>query len=298
MTETKIETCKSIREASAKALCTVFKKVLVSEAPISEAQLRDYWLEETRKTEGLSENGWYGDPRTKGFGVLFASKEQPKRMNYDSLRSKKNHPQENIYFDPETGIAYLYASFYNPKTFTIGDFGVTLYAGQNPEIIDHLRKCYQVNRQIYEFVSRKEKAENELTFSEIALYSQKLADAAKLTNNVTSITDPAGVNIGHTVPGTIPPWTEEQLAALNFGDESVINKTISRARRFVNTSEQLKVSSGIVFTIEPRYTSVDNPNIPMSSFHTMLGVQEDREIVHLANFDLLFKLMGMDYMTE
>ena len=131
------EVCQETRRLASEAFLKVIKPLW--QTRFSEKQLKDIWLAELRKNENLFPSGWYVPP-LEGIGILIGSDEEPERLNHDSLRPPKNHPQSNIDFDPETGLIYVYASPVDKQTGVIGDWGMTVYAGNNAKIKAHLKR--------------------------------------------------------------------------------------------------------------------------------------------------------------
>ena len=149
------EVCERTREVASVACLFALREVW--EKDFSEEEFINLWLEKLRRNENLFPSGWYTSLPPKGppYGTaaLFGDDDNPDRLNYGSLRPQENHPQNNIYFDPETGIAYIYASPVDRTTGIIGDWGMTFYAGNNPEIIAHLKYVYTINHQIAQIIN-------------------------------------------------------------------------------------------------------------------------------------------------
>lgn len=290
--EEKLAGCISTRSFAAQSFCSTLGTLLQTENPISEAQLRDDWLAEMRKNTKLYPDGWY-DPPPSGIGVLFGTEENYSRMNYKSLRPEEMHPKDNIFLDREKGVVYIYASTVDKDTGMIGDWGMTLYFGDNPEIKKHLQQCLALNRQVFDHTEV-----GITTFAELTQYAYDTFSDLGLSNEVTSITDPTGVNIGHTVPGSYEDWTRGEIDIFNSGDWEKILTLIKNKRKFLSTQEALQVKPGMAFTIEQRLTKPANPIIPMSSFHTIAVFYPNGNKELLTNFDEVFKLISMDYMLN
>ncbi len=288
--ETKLNACRNTREIAARSFQSALTGLLVPGSSISEVDLRDAWLNEMRKNNDLLPDGWY-DPPPHGIGVLFSTEADPKRANYDSLRTLENWPQNNITLDRETGIMYVYASPVDRQTGIIGDFGMTIYLGQSSGYINHLKNCMRMNLEIFNQVAVG------MTMKEVAQLAGGLFIANNLTNNVTSVTDPAGVNIGHTVPASYEDWTVDEIKAIQSMPDKW-QKTISSKRVFVSGKESFEINPGTAFTLEPRLTVYQNTKTPMSSFHTIIVFNPDGSKELLTNFSEIFTGIGMDYMNE
>lgn len=280
------EVCKKTRRLTSEAFLKTVKKLW--KTSFSEKELEESWLAELRSNNSLFPSGWYSPP-PDGIGILFGRETEPKRLNYDSLRPERNHPQADIYFDQETGLAYVYASPVDRTTGVIGDLGMTLYAGNDPEIIAHLQKVHQVNHAIVKEV---------LPGVKISDAYQKACDifeAAGLTNNVTSTTDPMGINIGHSVPGTLEAYSKQELALIQDDDWEKTCQAISKRRVFFNGQVDYAPKPRDCFTLEPRLTNPEAPHLPMVSFHTIVRVTEEGAEL-LENFEPIFRAVAMDYM--
>lgn len=289
--ENKLGACRSTRRSAAQSFHAALSKLLTTARPISEALLQDQWLLELRKNPELFPDGWYIPP-PHGIGVLFGTEDDYQRMNYKSLRPEEMHPKNDVLLDRKKGIIYVYASPVDKKTGMIGDWGMTIYFGKNPEIIKHLQQCLDLNRQVLNY------AQIGMTFAEITRYANKLFTNQGLSNEVTSNTDKTstGVNIGHTVPASYEEWSDDEKEVLKGDDWEKILTMISKKRKFLNQEEPLQVQLGMAFTIEQRLTRSDNPMIPMSSFHSIALFHSDGKKELLTDFADIFKLTGMNYM--
>ncbi len=288
-TENKLEACRSARSWAAKSFHTSFSQLLSTEQQISEALLRDQWLLELRKNPDLFPDGWYIPP-LHGIGVLFGTEDNYQRMNYKSLRPEEIHPKEDILLNRKKGIVYVYASPVDKRTGMIGDWGMTIYFGKDPDIIKHLQQCLNLNYQVLDY------AQAGMIFAHVTKYATNLFSQQNLSNQVTSTTDIAGVNIGHTVPASYEQWSPEELEVFKRNNWEEILKIISKKRKFLNPVEPLPIQPGMAFTIEQRLTRANNSRIPMSSFHTIALFHTDGKKELLTDFSEIFKLVGMDYM--
>jgi len=289
--ENKLEACRTTRALAARAFHVSFSGLLQGNDPISEANLRDVWLVEMRKSSIIFPDGWYFPP-PNGIGVLFGTEEDYGRMNYQSLRPEEIWPKKDTFLDREKGIIYVYASPVDKATGMIGDWGMTIYFGNNPDIIEHLKQCLYLNHQVLDY------AKVDMSFADLTTYAVNLFTQQGLSNQITSITDTAGVNIGHTVPASYEQWTPNEYEIFESNDWEKTVKMISKKRKFLNTSEPLLIHNGMAFTIEQRLTRPDRPLIPMSSFHTIAVFHPGGRKELLTNFDDIFKLTGMSYMLE
>jgi hypothetical protein len=290
----KLEICKSTRKIAADSLYTVLKKLLQSKNPISEVMLRDAWLEEMRKNNNIFPDGWYTPPPF-GVSILFANDENVERVNYKNIRVEEKWPRDDIYLNIKTGLAYFFASPVDKEMGIIGDFGVTLYFGESPEIKNLLKLCYSLDQKIFDY------AQIGMKFSDITAFAKKLFEKYRLSNEIVSITDKAKVNIGHTIPASYESWNKKEKSLLHQGESNwvKVKDMISKKRVFVNDSETFIIKPGMAITIEPRPKIINKSYLPSSlSYHTIAFFRENGTKELLADFEELFTLAGMDYMIK
>ncbi len=293
MIDKKLEVCRYTRFVTSEALLTTLQQVLQEYTRPSETILRDTWRSALQAYKTLSSDGWYMPP-PHGISVLFGTTDEKSRVNYISLRPESMWPKKNIYLEKDTDFAYLYASPVDKQTGIIGDFGMSLYFGKDSIIQKHLQHCLQINKEIAEFIQVG------MPFSEVYTFALATIKHNKLFNHVTSTTDPAGQDIGHTIPASYEDWTDEETKLLESGQEQweEIKNMISQKRKFISLEEKLTFQKGMAVTIEPRLTDKNNPDISMASFHTILLIHKNGVKELLTNFDPIFKIAGMDYMLS
>lgn len=287
----KLTVCQSTRDLAARAAYKALDKLLKDDDVISELGFREAWLNELRKSKELFPDGWYMPP-PHGMGVLFATDLNSERIKFDSLRNKKYWPRKDVYLDREKGLVVLYVSPVDKKSFIIGDFGLTLYFGDQKDMKKSFKKYLGLINDVFDH------ARLGMSFSELNLYSQKIFEKGGFSNHwVMSKTDPTGTNYGHTAPSTDIDWTQTERAKLR-GKNSWEQKTkiISNKRKFLNETEDTFVKPGIVFTLEPRLVDKRNVDSPDIYFHTIIAFDKKGKKKLLTGFDRLFKLAGMDYM--
>jgi hypothetical protein len=287
----KLKTIVDTRDWVAQSFMNVLSNLLKSGNKISETALRDHWLIKIRENLNIYPDGWYLPP-PHGVGILFGTETNYQRMNYQSLRPKNSWPKESIFLDINKGVIYVFSSPVDKSTGMIGDWGMTIYFGKNPDIIEHLKLCLRLNYQVLEH------AQIGMTFSELSNFSNKLFLKEGLYNQVTSITDTTGINIGHTIPWSYEDLLPEEIAIFKTNNWQQIIAMINSKRKFLNFQEKLQIQPGMAFTVEQRLTKLSNKNIPMSSFHTIAIVNPNGTKKLLTNFDEIFKVVGMDYMLK
>lgn len=282
---------KRTKKLAAEMLLAALEELLPGNKPISEVRLRNRWLEKLRSCQQIYPEGWYMPP-PHGMAVLFSNDQDVSRTNFDVLRPEPMWPRDDIFLNRDNGIIMVYASPVDRVSYMVGDFEMMIYFGKQPAIQDHFRKVASLDYEIFGQV------EVGMTLSDVAKIASKLMRQYGLANNVVSLNDPAGTNIGHTIPATDQAWTKEELAKLNGADWDDAKDVIAKKRRFVNEIETLEIKPGLAFTIEPRPVSADNPRLPMASFHTTALIHEDGRKELVTEFDQLAQLAGVDYLPK
>lgn len=288
----KIKICKRTREYAQKSLFKVLQIILDNNLHPSEIEIRDMWISELQKNNTLFKDGWYSPP-PHGIGILIGTDNDREEscLNFKSLRLEEKWPQKDIYLNTKNSIIYAYASPIDKKTGIIGDFGITLYFGKNKKIINHLILCYKIIQQMFDYVKPG------LTFSQIAEYMKNLIASHGLNNEIICKTVPSSAdNVGHTIPFIMENMTEAESEILKYKSHEEIKKMISEKRIFVQTPEDQVLKNGMAFTIEPRPKVIDDPEIPMVSFHSICAIHKNGKKELITNFDKIFDLVGMKYM--
>ena len=290
----KLEVCKETRKLTASSLFKVLKDLLKTRDQISEKYLGDAWYEELTSNKEIFHEGWYVPP-PQGIGVLFATEKNPSRLKFKSLRQEEFWPRNDVFLNKQNGIAMVYASPVHKVTGIIGDFGLTIYLGNNKTIQKELRKYLFIVQDVFRFIKIGMK------ISEIHTYISALVSSKGFTNEWwMSITDPTGTNFGHTIPATDTNWTAKERQILLKGENNwdrVIGM-ISQKRKFINEYEESVVREGMALTVEPRLIVKNNPKMPTVYYHTIVTLKENGKKELLTNFDEIFRLTGMNYLIR
>lgn len=290
--EQKLAACSKTRKLAAQTLVSALTSLLSSNEPISEQQLINAWLANLRKNPEIYPDGWYMPP-PHGMSALFGSETDFERVNYKSLRPKDQWSKPDIFLDREKGVAYVFASPVDRVTGMIGDFGLSLYFGSSPKIINHFKNCWRMNQEIFAAI------EVGMSLAQIAQFADALFKKNGFANEVTSTTDPIGVDIGHTLPASYADWSDEETAAFRGAKEwDAVCKLISTKRVFLNPHQSFVVRPGMAMSLEPRLTLTTDPTIPMASFHTIVLIHENGTKELLTNFTDVFNAVGMDFMGK
>lgn len=248
----------------------------------SENDLKIAWQNNIRDHQGLAPDGWYVPP-PGGISVLIGNPNSFERMRYKSLRHESIWPRHDNRFN-QNSILYGYASPFEKSTGLIGDMGVTLYKGTSPKIKAHLNSCLEITYKIADY------AKVGMKLSEIFEFGMKVISEKGLSNQTFSVTDPDGLDIGHTIPfSDISPNNIEQQC-LKDGTQEEVRQLISSKRRFINKGEKHLIQPNIAFTIEPRLSS---DSLPLASFHVIVTFCKGKKNI-VSGFHRLFELFNMD----
>lgn len=285
----RFEVCRYVRNIASQSCLRTFQHTINSIKKVSELQFRNRWYKELARIKNINPSGWYNPPKY-GMGVLFGTEKDFDRVNYPTLRNKEFWPDLKSYFDKKNGVGYIFASPYAllDSTPIIGDFGFTFYNGDNNKIKAHYSRCYRILSELIESI--------QIGTSFKQLYDSVINRLQKegLRNYVMSTTDPAGMDIGHTVPFISDVPSQQLIDSVSKGNESNIHKLINKARRFISAQEDFIISQNCAFTFEPRIIVSDGKKMPMFSLHTIIQFVQGVKII-LSNFDGLINLFGMQW---
>lgn len=290
-TDQRLEIVKRTRKTASDALYDALKKLFSTQKRISEASLRDAWLEEFGKHKAIFPEGWYIPP-PHGFIILFGKDGDVRRTKFQTARPKEYWPRDDIFLDRKKGIALVYSSAVDKKSGIIGDFEMTFYLGKNKKVQRYIRTCFDIIKQTSDF------AQPGMKISDVVKYCVKLIEKNELENDVYSIHDPLGVNIGHTIPFSNEDISKKDRSLLSEKSWEEACAMIGRQRVFMNSTQNALLKKGMAFTIEPRIKDPNNSSLPLVMFHTTMLFKENGEKELLTDFEKIFKLVGMDYMLD
>lgn len=264
-----------------KQAAEIFTQALLNIDNISEIELRDLILSKMSANNNLFPKGWY-DPPPGGVGILFD--EAPfKRLQFESLRDSSSWPNEISRFKKES-VAIIYLSPVDRTTGMLGDFGCTVYKGDNQEIKEHILKCFKTTLAIAEH------AEVGMKFYDLYKFANNLfKNELKIIGWMTTTNDPTlGINLGHTIPGSLENYS-------NLGNSfSEIKDFIRTKRKYINSAENFEIPTTCAFTVETRLADLNNPRLPNVFFHFIV-IFRDGEKHILKNFENIFKIANMNY---
>ncbi len=276
--------CEQVRKVASKTLLQTLNEIWGS--PFTEKQLKKLWLARIRKNKNLLPSGWYAPP-PDGISVLIASQKDQHRLNYDSLRKPVNWPG-NTAFHPQEGIVQVYASPVD-KSGIIGDFGMTLYAGKDSDLINHFKKMHKITLKVAGMIKCG------LKVKEFYRQALDIFEENNVSNTTLSITDLTKINIGHNIPGTIKPFSAKEKKTIKGLNMKKISNLISEKRIFINKKENYIFKVNDCFTVEPQLINNKNTGLPVILFHVIVVVAKGKVKI-LENFKKIFKSVGMDYM--
>lgn len=186
----------------------------------------------------------------------------------------------------------LYASPVDRVSGIIGDWGMTIYLGDDPAVCAHFRNCLEAMEEGLEHIKPR------MQFREIHDTAQTIFKKRHLTNARTlTLTDRTGTNLGHTIPWTYEDPTNDELNIIWGNDFDALKNTISHKRINVNRQETFIISETIAFTFEARLEDSENLHLPNVFFHYIVMFREDHKII-LANFNNVFEAVGIDYLKS
>ncbi len=284
----KFDVLKKTRQLTADALALTLKELMGGSEPISETAFANKWYKHLKANPNIFPEGWYMPP-PHGIEVLFGTQEQVARVSPKSARVKEFWARGNVYLDRSKGITQVFASPVDRQTAMIGDFGLTLYFGNNKAMINHLKNVYALTIEIAEWVKTG------MSLAEIFNYGHALMAKRRVKSDLSSPTDPTGTNIGHTIPFLGENMSREEATIFSSSDWAQIKDMISKKRKFLNKTEKLVIKPGMGITIEPRPEAPARHNIPTALFHTVILFKNDGQKEILTGFDEIFRIAGMDY---
>jgi Metallopeptidase family M24 len=285
-----LDACIATRKIATDTFTETLREVLATTNPVSEVMVRDMWLEKLRRYESIFPEGWYTPP-PHGMFVQFATDSDISRIYRKSNRPPEAWPRDDIFLDRDRGIVSAYTSPVDRTTGMIGDFGITLYFGNKPEIKHLIKQLLEIDRLLFDKVAVG------MEISAIATECAKLLKNRGLYNAVASPNDPAGTNIGHGIPASSTGWSQAELKILRSDDWQAAADMIAGKRFFMSTAENHRITANEAFTIEPRPLVKGRPELPMINLHTIVIIKNGRKR-QVTGFDKLFDLAGMDYMAR
>ena len=274
----KIDAVVKTREITGK----IFVASLVRIDNLSEIEVAEKILQETKNYPGVFPEGYYNPPPA-GVAVIFDQKPFD-RVKYDSLRLPEFWPSSTFKFSKES-VGMIYFSPLDRETNMLGDLGCTIYRGEDPEIKEHIKKCY------YAMLAIAEHTQVGMSFSDICSFTTNfIKDKFTLSRWITRNSNPAGMNLGHTVPGS--------YESLDFGKSfEEIKETITKKRIFIKETEDFKIMKTCAFTIESRLEDAHKQYLPSVHFHFIVCFDDGKKTI-IENFQEIFKTVGMDYMNS
>ncbi|MEM6781918.1 MAG: hypothetical protein AAF569_08660 [Pseudomonadota bacterium] len=240
---------------------------------LNEKQFADALNTKLTSNPNLLPCGWYNPPPF-GISVLAEEKNNLNRLLFDSLRKEEFWPSD--YPITKDSILFIYCSPVDKNTAVFGDIGVTVYAGEDTLIINHLQKAFNVLKQVADY------CEVGMEFRDICDYAQKVFKENNVNNDrallLTSGKDE--FNLGHTVPFTHELPSKDEQNIINSGQFEAIRDLISHKRIYVGPEESFKITDNCAFTIEARLEDNDNSNCPNNFYHLIVSFKDGKKEVH------------------
>jgi hypothetical protein len=281
-TENRINICEKTRDWISTEIANLLRKQNNS----SEKQFATAVDMEVKNNPEFQREGWYAPPPS-GIAALFSDIDDFDRLRFDTLRKEQYWPQEQYKLLKDSA-GILYASPIHKPSGTIGDFGITVYRGNNRDIQLHLVNCLKALEQAAEF------AQVGMEFRELHDSAQKSFKENNLHNHRTvTWTDTVGTNLGHTIPWSYEEPTSEEQRIISGNSLNDLRNLISNKRVNVNKNEQFKIPANIAFTLEARLESMLDVSLPNIFFHLIITFKNGHKKV-LSNFNNVFSALGMN----
>ena len=249
------------RKYAAETFREVLYQALETDKPVSENQFALEWCKRLSNSS-VSLGQWYCPPPT-GVSILFATPNQPGRINFCSLRSPEYWSSDKVFLDKGDGFIFAYCSPVSRDSSEIGDFSITLYLGACNDTISTFRTAYKATNEVIEEVKNCSLA------SELFAHSNKIFAGYNMANTITSVTDPCTSDLGHSIPSLslkTDDLTEEQ------------KQELSSKRMFINRDADWSLSNSTGFTIEPQLVSLADPLGPKFTFHYFVRKNQSLEV--------------------
>lgn len=212
----------------------------------------------------LTCSGWYTPP-PGGIAVLTAHPSDFSRLSFDSLRKREFWPSPELKVDSES-VVMAYASPVHRDTLLIGDYGCTRYFGHAPQIHEHIELCRKILNDVAASISVG------IEFRELYRLANICFSDAQLFNEATaSRSDPAGTNIGHTIPYSFADDSPPHLR-----QDAEIPSMIAAKRKFISSAEVFSVPENGAFTLEARLRSKVDNSLPNVLVHKIITIRRGR----------------------
>jgi len=224
-------------------------------ANTTEKEFCDIWTKNLGEHDNII-GSWY-DPPNGGMACLAGPAKFNSRVTFKSLRGSENLPSDTR-IDTNNGMVYVYSSPVGAQgtNTRLGDISITKYYGNDDAVKKHLKNSHDAVSEVIELLNHIKTPQElyEKTRQVFALYGLRLYDH-------NSITDPTGINLGHTFP--------EIKLTTSVLDE-VARKMISGSRKFINAKGGWEFENDQQFTIEPRLVSMRDDNLPLATKHYLV----------------------------
>lgn len=239
----------------------------------TEKQLASALNQKLSENEDLLKCGWYTPPPF-GISVLSETKDNLDRLLFDSLRKEQYWPSDTPIYDDS--ILFIYCSPAHKHNAVFGDIGITLYAGDDNKISNHLHKALNSLKEIATFteISRE--------FREICAHAQTVFKQNNVNNDRALLltTDKDEFNLGHTVPFTHELPSIEEQAIIDSGNFEDIRDLISHKRIYLGPEETFKITENCAFTVEARLEDNDDPTCPNNFYHLIVSFRDGQKQIH------------------
>src|SRR3989344_4042084 len=266
-------------ERTRETAASILSSALTNFQGKTEQEIRDRILKEMARCTEIFPQGWY-DPPPGGVSILIGKE----RMEFDSLRKPEYWPRPDVRYTSDAP-AMMYVSPVDRATQMLGDFGLTIYQGDDATLQSHVRRGLNTVLDI------AQRANIGMSFADLYVAGREVLAQNRFEHaRISTITSNAGdSNFGHTVP-----WSNGETAPGELPIDQLREK-IRVARRFINPYEQYVIPPTCSFTVESRLLDPAKPALYNIFFHVIVTFSEGEKKV-LTNFEEIFKQVGMKYM--
>jgi hypothetical protein len=257
----------------------------------SEKDLAESWVARISGDGAVYPGGWYAPPPL-GVGMLFGQAPDYSRTKFDNLRREEFWPREKVVFGAES-VGVIYCSPVDKRAGIMGDFGMTVYTGNDVKIQKHIKSGLAVVEKTAEF------AQAGMEFREVYNYSQNLLKQHGLNNDRTvgftaNITPKS---IGHTIPFTYERPSESEQQIIDSQNFEGLKELLRTKRVSLDAKEKFKIPPNIAFITEIRAESNADKNLPSVYFHIIVTFANNKKEI-LTNFNEIIHFLKMDYIKS
>ncbi|WP_409418764.1 hypothetical protein ACJ3XJ_14255 [Marinomonas sp. RS-M-Aa-14] len=232
---------------------------------ISEALLKQSWIEEIASYPNLTENGWYNPPHL-GAAILACNSNDVTRSHFKSFRDSQFF-SNNQAINWKDLILVAYASNVDNESGVPADFATTAYFGESPKIRAYFRKCFNVCNEFFS------NFEANSTSGQAYLLIDRIASENGLEGKTWSSTD-NDYNFGHTLPSLYDLMPDLNNTSKELSDISA--QKMRKSRQFLSGSSDWNLSDSGQFTIDPQFIVPSDISMPKVMIHYVVDASSKK----------------------